>query len=141
MSSFIAGKAKPPMIRRFKADSFKKPALVGGLLLVLVLGLANFPDFALRIYPDLFLNGQLRGIRRNTIRMQARCDCDEATLSALDDVREHGLPHFYEGLSYPSKTGVKQATRRVKAQQTEDYADLTELDYLRQRMERLRNSE
>ena len=128
------------MIRRFKADSFKKPALVGGLLLVFALGLATFPDFALRFYPDLFLNGQLRGIRRNTIRMQARCDCEEATLSALDRVREYGLPHFYEG-RYPSGTGVKQATRRVKAQQTEDYADLTELDYLRQRLERLRDSE
>ncbi|MGO9019014.1 MAG: hypothetical protein ACLQVJ_11765 [Syntrophobacteraceae bacterium] len=116
----------------------KKPALIGGLLLVLVLGLATFPDFALRLYPDLFLNAQLRGIRRNTIRMQARFDCDEATLSALDRVREHGVPHFYEGFSYPSETGVKQATRRVKAQRAEDYADLTELDYLRQRLERLR---
>ncbi len=105
---------------------------------MLVLGLATFPDLALRLYPDLFLDGQLRGIRRNTIRMQARVDCDEATLSALDYVREHGLPHFYEGFSYPSETGVQRATRRVKAQWTEDYADLTELDYLRQRLERLR---
>jgi hypothetical protein len=129
------------MIRRLKTDSFKKPALVGGLLLVFVLGLANFPDFALRLYPDSFLDGQLRRIRRNTIRIQGRLDCAEATLSALDHVRENGLPHFHEGFSYPSETGEKQTTRRVKAQQTADYAELTELDYLRQRLGRLRKND